>query len=134
MLRSSAIRPALAVASVLAFVAAAASAQSVLAGLSLWFLPKGAASSPYFVTAYLLTKVVVVAIAAWAGAALASGSERIVLATAATILAIFILVQVLDSRSSVSWTLHGGWLALLVGTVIGGLFRRQKERAGAVAA
>jgi len=133
MLRSSAFRPALAVASVLAFVAVAAYAQSVLAGLSLWFLPKGAASSAYFVAAYLLTRVVAVAVVARAGAALSPGSERIVLATATAILAVFVIVQTVDSREPVNWTVHGGLLALVIGALLG-LFSRQKGSAGAATA
>lgn len=123
--RSSVPRTALAVLVVTVLVTAATSSHAVFAGLSLWFLPEGAASSAYFVAMYLLSRLVVVTLAAWIGAALARGSVKIVAAAATAVLGLFDMALLANSQQPATWFNYGGLVVLVGGTLFGVLLRRQ---------
>jgi hypothetical protein len=125
---------ALAVVLVVVLVSAATFVQAILAGLALPFFGDSAGTSSAFAASDLLSRLVVVVVAAWGGTALARSAASSIAVVSASILGVAGIMLMVASREPSTWYNYLGLLVLVGGTLLGGMLWRRKGAAGARAA
>ena len=119
---------------VLVLVGAATFLQAVLAGLALPAFGERGGSSTAFVVSDLLSRFVLVAVAAWAGTAMARSSANVVALASACILGVVGILLMVRSGEPSTWYNYLGLLVLVGGSLFGGMVWSRKGAESARAA